>query len=382
MTDVGPSDHHSYPIPTEGIADGAVTDAKVASGISESKISYDTAAGHNHDGTNSRRVSHTSLLDITADSHHPYPVPTDGIGDSAVTTSKIADGAVTRVKIADGAVDSSKIASDPASLNLVTGGNARVSDSTVEIDNLRTTTSLDLRITSDSGHWAHYFDPGVLENYSWFYVRFHGRLPSPPSAITLSVLSTENVDGSTLTVIETYDHGFVARVTSPGATYSIAGIEISYSTSAKVVSVDSTNGTADLLCDCGTTTTVSIADDLSWVTERRKQIVHGDGTNFSVVVSKREDEVIDTVESIVNKTSGETYTFSSIGDDGVTINFTGNNPPASTDDVEVIFTVRETKRLRWVCPSCSRITVFNRPEGTPESGSQEELIEQIFSLKS
>jgi len=49
------------PVETIEVKDAAITDVKVASGISEAKMSWDTAAGHIHDGVSARRTWDQSL---------------------------------------------------------------------------------------------------------------------------------------------------------------------------------------------------------------------------------------------------------------------------------------------------------------------------------
>jgi hypothetical protein len=98
--DVANHDHtggsDGTPIPTGGIADGAVTNAKIANGaVTTAKIA---------DGA----------------------VTTGRIADGAVTNAKIANGAVTTARIADGAVTGAKIAD--GALAASTEGRAKMAD--------------------------------------------------------------------------------------------------------------------------------------------------------------------------------------------------------------------------------------------------------------
>ncbi|RDD53112.1 MAG: hypothetical protein BA066_06185, partial [Candidatus Korarchaeota archaeon NZ13-K] len=96
-----PSAHHPYPIPSAGIADGAVTTAKIAdSAVTTAKIADGAVA-----------TGKIADLAVTSAKIASGAVTTDKIADSQVTTAKIADGAVATAKIADYAVTSAKIAS-------------------------------------------------------------------------------------------------------------------------------------------------------------------------------------------------------------------------------------------------------------------------------
>ncbi|MEO5930311.1 MAG: hypothetical protein ABIR47_10305, partial [Candidatus Kapaibacterium sp.] len=83
----------NYPDPT--IADNAVTDSKIASGISYSKLSG---------APTSLPPSGTAGGDLTGN----YPDPT--IADNAISSTKLADGSVSTMKVIDSAVTSSKLA--------------------------------------------------------------------------------------------------------------------------------------------------------------------------------------------------------------------------------------------------------------------------------
>lgn len=80
-------------------------------------------------------IDHDDLVDIRADQHHVYPIPTAGIADRAVTGAKIADLAVTMDKIADGAVTTAKI----ADLNVTTAKIADLAVTTGKLASLAVT---------------------------------------------------------------------------------------------------------------------------------------------------------------------------------------------------------------------------------------------------
>lgn len=380
LNDVGPSDHHPYPIPTDGISDGAVTDSKIASGVSESKITYDINEGHNHDGVNSRKISHTSLLNIEPDSHHPYPVPSDGISDLSITTSKIADGAVTRTKISDSAVDHSKLASDVDSLEKVSGGYLRVEGDRVVCENFGvfkgTILIRDLKETR--GFYLHIFDPRIHRRYSMFPVNFLGYLAEDPNSVDVRIIDSYNVEEESLRVMRITRFGFTCIVKPRDHREFESWLILEYRTSTKILEVDDVGRTMVLRCDCGYEYEVEIGDSIR-VTREVDVIFPGTG-DFSIVVPKSDDQTIIEVTSIVNQTTGEVYQFSSIGDDGRTIFFTGEKPPSDTEDVEVSYRIRENSMIYTRCPNCGSFAFFSRPKEVVESDEQSVLIERVFSL--
>lgn len=67
-------------------------------------------------------IDHGQLAGIVADAHHAWPVPTGGIADDAISTAKVAADAVTNALIAADAVDTDQIATDAVTAALIANG--------------------------------------------------------------------------------------------------------------------------------------------------------------------------------------------------------------------------------------------------------------------
>jgi len=91
---VGNAELASGAVDSTKIASGAISDSHVnaSAGIAESKLSFDSVGGHDHDGTNSKKVAHSSLSGIGTDDHHPKAHAHDGVDGSGTVAHSSLTG--------------------------------------------------------------------------------------------------------------------------------------------------------------------------------------------------------------------------------------------------------------------------------------------------
>ena len=281
--------------------------------------------------------------------------------------------------MADGAINHSKLASDSNSLEKVSGGALRVEGDRVISESFEVSKGVivirDLKETS--GFYLHVFDPR-LHRYSMFSVNFLGYLAEDPHSVDARIIDSYNVDEESLRIMMVTRFGFNCIVKPEDPHEFESWLILEYRTSTRIIEVDETNKKAVFSCDCGHQYEVSIDDSIR-VTREVDVVLPGTG-EFSLVLPKSGRQTILQITSIVNKTTGETYSFSSLGEDGQTVFFTGNNPPSTDDEVEVSYVVREDLMIYVKCPECNCFAFFKRPTEVVEGDEQPALIEKVFSL--
>jgi hypothetical protein len=207
----------TYPNPTIGtgkvgsteIADGAVTDAKVASGIAYTKLSG---------APSSLPPSGTAGGDLTG----TFPNPT--IAALAVTSAKLADSSVTAAKIAAAAVGASEIASDAvgsAEIAANAVGADEIEANGVGADEIATNAVGSAEIAASAVTSSELADSAVVKAK----VAATGGTSGQVLGTDGSGLRWQD-DGLTLPYDESYDSGFRAafKVTNTGASNAFSGI--------------------------------------------------------------------------------------------------------------------------------------------------------------